>query len=449
MAQEIVRLNDLLSALSYALDLTEGQPEGHCIRCCYIGMHIGRAFGIDEETLNDLYYTLLLKDLGCSSNAARICSLYMADDLSFKRDFKLVNGSLPQVLHFALNSTGMQAGMATRFRTLYNIVKGGGELPKSLIETRCQRGADIALKMRFSQQVADGILQLDEHWDGSGLPMHLKGESIHDFSQIALMSQVIDVFHQQAGVEAALTEVKSRSGGWFNPALVSAFTFVAQDARFWQGLADDNLREIILSDKVAQKQWIISENHIDDIAAAFAQVIDAKSPFTAGHSDRVTIFTDLIAQQLGYSEKKRRWLRRAALLHDIGKLGVSNSVLDKPDKLSNEEFEKIKMHPVYSKSILDRIEIFSDIAPIAGGHHEKLNGRGYPNGLKGDEISLDVRIVTVADIFDALTADRPYRSAMSEAKALSIMHAMAVEEIDMMCLTALSDALSEFRKMAA
>lgn len=213
MAHEKVRLNDLLSALSYALDLTEGQPEGHCVRCCYIGMHIGRRLDLDEAALHDLYYTLLLKDLGCSSNAARICNLYIADDLAFKRNFKYVDGSLTQVLRFALNNTGMQAGMAACFRTLYNMAREGHRLPQSLIETRCQRGADIAMKMRFSERVGDGIRGLDEHWDGSGLPAGLKGKAINRFSQIALLAQVIDVFHQSAGPEAAVAEIRTRSGG--------------------------------------------------------------------------------------------------------------------------------------------------------------------------------------------------------------------------------------------
>lgn len=205
----------------------------------------------------------------------------------------------------------------------------------------------------------------------------------------------------------------------------------------------------MLTDAPGRKKWLIDETHLDDIAAGFAEVVDAKSPFTAGHSERVTVFSDLIAEQLGYSEEKRRWLRRAALLHDIGKLGVSNTILDKKGALDTAEFDAVKMHPVHSKSILDRISIFKDIAPIAGGHHEKLDGSGYPDGLRGEEIGLDTRIVTVADIFDALTADRPYRAAMPEDEALKIMDRMAGAEIDPVCLDGLKAALAEFRKLAA
>ncbi len=118
----------------------------------------------------ELYYTLLLKDLGCSSNAARICQLYLTDDLTFKHDFKRIDGSLPQALRFVLSHTGLKAGLAERFRAIINIFQNGGEIARELIETRCHRGADIARKMRFPEAVALGIQNLDEHWDGGGKP---------------------------------------------------------------------------------------------------------------------------------------------------------------------------------------------------------------------------------------------------------------------------------------
>ena len=190
-----LRLSELISALSYALDITEGQPEGHCVRCCWIGMHIGRQIGLSDDDLWDLYYTLLLKDLGCSSNAARICELYLTDDLSFKRDFKTVGSSLPQVLSFVLGHTGLKAPLAERFRSVLNIFSKGDEIAQELISTRCQRGAEIARKLRFPERVAEGIYSLDEHFNGQGRPQQLAGEAIPLFSRIALLAQVIDVFH--------------------------------------------------------------------------------------------------------------------------------------------------------------------------------------------------------------------------------------------------------------
>jgi putative nucleotidyltransferase with HDIG domain len=436
-----VRLAELLGALTHALDITEGQPEGHCLRCCWIGLQIAEEIGLSEQQTWDLYYTILLKDLGCSSNAARICELYLVDDLSFKQDFKLINGSLPQALRFVLSHTGLKSGLAERFRAIINIFQNGGEISRELIETRCQRGADIALKMRFSEGVAEGIRSLDEHWDGSGKPEGLDGANIPLYSRIALLAQVVDVFQKAADEDAARKEVQNRAGTWFDPELAAAFHRVSSRPSFWDALNGPDLGDFITELEPGQGALVVDEDYLDDIAEGFAQVVDSKSPYTKGHSERVTLFTDLIAEELGLSVEHRRWLKRAALLHDIGKLGVSNTILDKPGKLDADEWVAMKNHAAQTETILSRISAFRQMAPIAAAHHEKLNGVGYPKGLKGDEIMLESRILAVADIFDALTADRPYRAAMPLAKALDIMAADVGTAIDGACFAALKRAL--------
>lgn len=229
-----LRLAELLGALSHALDMVEGQPAGHCVRCCWIGIHIGRELGLSETQISELYYTLLMKDVGCSSNAARICQLYMTDDIGFKQDFKTVNGSLPQVLRFVLSHTGMNAGLAERFRALVNVFQNGGQIAQELMETRCDRGAEIARKMRFSETVVEAIRGLDEHWNGGGMPVGLSGEAIPVYSRIALMAQVADVFFMTNGADAARGEIRHRAGSWFDPRLVAAFERVALRPEFWQ-----------------------------------------------------------------------------------------------------------------------------------------------------------------------------------------------------------------------
>lgn len=226
-------LAELLAALSQALDITEGQPAGHCSRCCFIGTRIGEKIGLDAGDMRDLYFALLLKDLGCSSNAARICELYLTDDRAFKNDFKTIGDSLPQVLRFVLSHTGMKAGMAERFRAIINILQNGGTIARELIETRCHRGAAIARKLRFTETVAAGIQSLDEHWNGGGKPIGLRGKDIPLFSRIALLAQVIDVFHRSSGRSAALAEVERRKGLWFDPELVDACPTSAPMRQKW------------------------------------------------------------------------------------------------------------------------------------------------------------------------------------------------------------------------
>ena len=436
-----LRLAELLSALSFALDMVEGQPAGHCVRCCWIAIQIGREIGLSDSQLRDLYYTMLIKDVGCSSNAARICQIYMIDDITFKRDLMTVNGSLPQVLRFVLSHTGMNVGLAQRFRALVHVFQNGGQIAQELMETRCDRGAEIARKMRFSEDVIAAIRSFDEHWDGGGMPEGLSGEAIPIYSRISLIAQIVDVFQTASGTEAARQEIRNRTGTWFEPRLADAFQRVAAQDEFWATLRSEDLQTIVFDLEPAQQRTSVDEDYLDDIAAAFAQVIDSKSPYTSGHSERVTLFSDLLAEQLEFSLEQRRWLKRAALLHDIGKLGVSNTILDKPAKLDDDEWVAMKKHTTLGESILSRIAAFKDLAAIAGGHHEKLDGTGYPRGLKDKEISLEIRIVTTADIFDALTANRPYRAATPVDKALSIMAEMVGTAIDPRCFDALKQAL--------
>ena len=429
-----VRLTELLDALSHALDLTEGQPAGHCVRSAFIGTQIGRELGLGESELRELRYAITLKDLGCSSNAARLCQLYLADDLAFKRNFKRLDDGMPQVLRFVIEQTGMTAGLAERFRAIAHIFRHGGEISRELIETRCDRGAGIARRLRFSKRVAGAIQALDEHWDGKGRPLGLAGEAIPLFARIALLAQVVDVFHRGVGAQAALDEVAARNGRWFDPALVSAFRRASARPGFWSRLEGP---EAGLFPPDASDDGFVDEDYLDEIAEAFADVVDSKSPFTAGHCKRVALFADLIGETLGFTPEKRRWMKRAALLHDIGKLGVSNMILDKPGPLTDEEFAAMRLHAGHSRTILSQIAAFASLADVGGAHHERLDGKGYPQGLKGEAICLETRIVTVADIFDALTAERPYRAAMPVSKALAILDEEKGTAVDPICVEAL------------
>lgn len=442
-AQPRLRLSELMAALSHALDLTEGQPKGHCVRVCWIGMHLGEAVGLPAQSLWELYYTLLLKDLGCSSNAARICELYLTDDRSFKHDFKVVGDRLPQMLQFVFRHTGQRSGTLDRLRALLNIMRHGEDIAHELIETRCQRGADIARQLRFPEAVAQGIRGLDEHWDGGGQPEGLRAEAIPLYSRVALLAQVVDVFHQTGGPAAALHEAKARAGGWFDPALVRALERVAESAEFWAALADPDLSRRILTLEPGQCCIALDDDFMDDIATAFGQVVDSKSPYTSGHSLRVACYADEVAATLGLPPARRRWLQRGALLHDVGKLGVSNTILDKPGPLSDDEWVVMRRHAVHTEEILSQISAFDELARVSAAHHERLDGGGYPRGLSGDAIALETRIITVADIFDALSAERPYRSAMPTEKALDIMARMVGTALDPLCFEALARSVTQ------
>jgi HD-GYP domain-containing protein (c-di-GMP phosphodiesterase class II) len=239
-----------------------------------------------------------------------------------------------------------------------------------------------------------------------------------------------------------LAEVASRSGSWLDPALCQAFVRLAEDGSIWRELWSDTMSAMVSAIEPPGPHMHVDEDYLDDIAAAFGEVIDAKSPYTAGHSERVGAYADLVAQEMGMAAPQRRALRRAAILHDVGKLGVSSKILEKPGKLEADEWHVMQNHAMHTTAILSRVTALRDMAMIAGSHHERLDGAGYPLQLDARTISLETRIITVSDFYDALTADRPYRAAMLPAEALEIMQAEVGKAIDADCFEALKTVVA-------
>ncbi len=431
------RLAEILSSFSYALDLTEGQPAGHSIRAAWIGSYVGLAAGLRDSELSDCTYAVLLKDLGCSSNAARVAELFLGDDRTLKHQFKLIGPEAADFLNFIEQSVGADEADEVRQCAIETLTHEAGPILSGFIDTRCNQGARIAKRLRFSDDVAAGIASLDEHWDGSGMPRGLAGEAIPLLSRIALLAQVADVFFMTGGPDVARAEVLARRGTWLDPQLVDLFLELGEDEAFWDMLGAEDVDEQLFAMAACTREVPVDEDYLDAIAAAFGEVIDAKSPYTAGHSERVCILTDHIADRMGLEPARRRSLRRAAALHDLGKLGVSNRVLDKPGKLDALEWVQMQRHAALTQEILGRVGVMRDMASIAAAHHERLDGAGYPQRLNALSIGMETRIITTADFFDALTADRPYRAAMPVAKALSIMEEAVGSAVDPACFHAL------------
>ena len=357
-----LNLSSVLSALSYALDLTEGMAPGHTIRTCIIGMRIGRELGLSDDERSALYYSLLLKDAGCSSNSARMAELFGSDDTMVKMRMKQVDWHHRFTLAVqTFRNCGVGQSMGERVRHFMAIAKTP-KMTHEIIQTRCDRGADIALQLGFPGATADAIRSLDEHWCGLGHPTGLTGEAIPLLARITNLAQTLELFWREHGVRI--------------------------DAR-----------------------------GLDDVAIAFANIIDAKSPFTYRHSWGVASIATALARTMGLPATGQRDIYRAGLLHDIGKLGVSSM-------------------------ILERVDAFRSLASLASTHHEKLDGSGYPYGVHGDRLNLDARILVVADIFEALTADRPYRAGMPVQEALALMSRDAGTRLDATVLEALPEALS-------
>ena len=434
-----LRISQIIAALSYALDLTEGRPMGHSVRSCILGMRIAAQLGLSVTEQSDLFYALLLKDAGCSSNSSRLFHILSADEIRAKRDVKLTDWTKVgwESLNYAFSHVATGAPFLERMSTLLRVAAKQQTESCALVKIRCERGASIARRIGFPEPVAQALHSLDEHWNGGGYPDGLRGEEIPLYARIMNLAQTLEVFLVNCGSETAIEVARKRTGRWFDPELVRVAASLAKKNLLWTGLDQEQTIDHALALEPQECRLMATEESIDNICDAFSEIIDAKSPFTYRHSAGVAEAAVGISRQLGLPEKDIVFMRRAALLHDVGKLSVPNSILEKPGALDNDEWRVVKEHPYYTLEILRRIPGFEQLSNVAAAHHEKLNGAGYFRNWEAEQLSLEMRILTVADIFDALAAKRPYRDAIPLEKVFAIMRKEAPLQIDAQCLDAL------------
>jgi HD-GYP domain-containing protein (c-di-GMP phosphodiesterase class II) len=416
------RISEVLAALSHALDLTEGQPVGHAARSCALGVRIADEIGLGRDDRDAVFYALLMKDAGCSSSAARMSALFGVDDLVLKADGKRVDWSRPgEVLRFVGRHSGEGSGALRRLARAGGIASRLKREGHAIFETRCERGAGIVRQLELPEGAAIAVRELDEHWDGSGQPYGIAGDEISIVGRVGCVAQNAELFFAAGGQVALRTMLGERRGRWFEPELADALLAIAESDPIWLALQNGSAELSLARLAPEDIELDADDARLDQVAETFATIVDAKSPYTARHSHGVAQHAGTIGTALGFSPAILGDLRRGALLHDLGKLGISNTILDKPGKLDDHEFALIKEHPVFTEQILARVPAFAPLAAAAAAHHERIDGRGYPHGLQGRELTPYVRVLAVSDVFEALTADRPYRAGMSVDAALESM----------------------------
>lgn len=377
LVNESISLSEVISALSFAIDLTEGAVQGHALRSCLLGMRIADEIGLSAEEKSSLYYALLLKDIG----------------------------------------------------------------NEEMIGLRCDRGASIVSKLGMGQMAAEAVRSLEEHWDGTGYPKRARGERIPILARVCAVAQHLDVFSMGRNANVAMETLEQWSGTWFDPQLVRAALSLNHRGALWMHCKADDGHEATRAavlDLDPRSRQQLDDCQIDRICEAFADIVDSKSNFTFRHSMGVAELAHGIARQLGLSSDRVQLVRRAALLHDIGKLSVPNTILDKKTRLTEAEWRVVEKHPGLTRQILELIGPFREIAIVAGEHHEKLDGTGYPNRLLSADISIESRIVAVADVYSALSEDRPYRAGLTHEEIMPIIRALAPRKLDGDCVDAMS-----------
>jgi putative nucleotidyltransferase with HDIG domain len=438
-----VALSEVLAAMSRALDITEGQSIGHTVRTTIIGMRLADELDLSAFDKVALYGALLLKDSGCSGNS-RVSELLHAHDpeSGTRRAISVVPGRALAVLKTA---TSDRHGSIRGRLTAALARRGTPERPLPQMLSRAERGEGIALRLGFSTATADAIRHIDEHWDGTGIPEGRIGHEVPLFSRIILLAQSLDAFCTRRGPSAAMRMARERSSQWFDPQLVRIARGWREETAWWEALQSPDATAMALATEPQQHTRYVDEKGLDEVARAFAEIIDSKSRYTYQHSTNVAKYARATAFELGFEKKKVAVLNRAALLHDVGKLGVSSSILDKAGPMTTAERTEMEKHPLYTWEILSEVGAFSSFARTAALHHEKLDGSGYPWGVDGDGLDVSSRILCVADIYEALTANRPYRSGLTRDDALKIIRSGAGKHFCPLATEALSEATRHLR----
>jgi putative nucleotidyltransferase with HDIG domain len=438
------RLSEVLAGLSYALDLTEGQRPGHAVRTCLIGMRLGKMLRLPAEDQSALFYALLMKDLGCSSNAARFAALFGHDDQDLKEQIKRIDWTRAlDAFRYAVRNVAPRERLLTRTWRLLALLSHGRDGAREVVRTRCERGAEIARLIGLEPATCEAIRSLDEHWDGQGQPYARRGHDIPRLARILNLAQTVEVYVSTYGVLTAYDMAAARRGSWFEPALVDALVSIPPTDVFWTNLASSADLGALAAVEPPDRVLVADEDQIDRIAEGFARVIDAKSPWTYRHSTGVATIAVSIGTHMGWSPGELRVLRRAALLHDLGKLAVSNLILDKPARLTPEEFAVMRQHTMHTAAVLERVGCFRNLVDDAAGHHERLDGRGYHRGLVGRQVGRHARVLAVADICDALRASRPYRDGLPPERVLDIMRREAGSAISADSFLALEAVMNQ------
>ncbi len=403
-----VRLAELVAALSLGIDLGFGQPMEHVLRQCMIALRLAECVGLGDEERSVVYYTALLVNVGCHSDAHEQAK-WFGDDIALKSgkyDHEL--GSLSGVLA-TLRMVGSGNPPLHRFRVGLEFAVSGHHDLDGMIEQHAALARRLAEELGLSIGVQEAVGAAYEQWDGKGWPGDLKGGEIPIASRLAQIGEFVEVAHRIGGTGAAIALAEKRAGSQFDPTLAAALCANAGT---------------ILDDLDAGPTWdavigaepalgvLLSDAEFDRALLAIADFVDLKSPYTLGHARAVSELAAEAGTKLGLEDEEVGILRRAGLANDLGRLGVSNAIWDKRGTLGAGEWERVRMHPYLTERMLHQSIALAPLGAIAVQNRERLDGSGYPRGLSGGAISMPARVLGAADAYQSMCELRPYREAL-------------------------------------
>lgn len=406
------RRSEILAALSLAIDLGLGQPMEHMLRATVLGLRLAKELGIDEQTCGRIYYANQIAWIGCHADSPELAALF-GDDIAFRADYYLVDASGLPMVTLMLKHTGTSLPPVRRALARTRFAATGRSSVRELISSHCISAGQLASRMGLDERMSTILRHTFERWDGKGLPSGRSGVEIPLEMRIAQLADTTEVFLRTAGTRAAVATVADRRGTQFDPWLADVFCTRATELA--AGLLEDDPWAAALA--AAPAEAALGEAELDRVLAALGEFADLKSPCTTGHSGAVAELAAAAATAQGCGPTEVVVARRAGWVHDLGRMGVSNAVWDKAGPLSAVDRERLQMYPFLSGRILARVPGMQRVAEIALTHRERLDGSGYPRGLRAAGLDPLQRILAAADSYQSSLEPRPHRPALAPREA--------------------------------
>jgi HD-GYP domain-containing protein (c-di-GMP phosphodiesterase class II) len=435
--QAPVRLADVLAALSLVTDLGFGLPPESALRSCLVATALARRLGLAADEVADVYWTALLEHVGCTGFAHEAADRY-GDELVMGAAAARTDFADPRDLFATFLPAVAGSSRLAWLRIAFAELTSGSRVSRQYATAACEVGRTTARRLGLPATVQRGLHEVYEMWNGSGGARGLKGDAIALPARIAQLAATAVHFDALGGPEVALGAVRKQAGGVLDPDLAAAFATAPTE--LLGAAAADDLHAAAL-DAEPQPVRRILPARLVDVAAAFGDIADLKSPFLLGHSSGVARLVVEAASRAGLDRDNAGRLHLAALLHDLGRVGISDGVWDHPGELSGAQWEQVRLHAYQSERIMARSSTLCDLASIAGMHHERLDGSGYHRGTQAREIPVAARILGAADAYQAMVQERPHRPALQpEAAAANLRADVDGGRLDRHAVTAVLDA---------
>ncbi len=408
-----VRLAELVSALSLATDLGLGQPQEHIIRQTLIAMRMAELEKLSEDERAAIFYVSLLAWVGCVADAHEM-GKWFGDDMAIRADSYLVDMTGLPMMRFMIGHVAAGSSPIRRLTMIGRFLAGGSNEVRQSMVSHCETSGDLSLRLGLGPEVRDPLQQAFERWDGKGSPAQLAGPQIARIMRIIHIANDVEMLHRIGGVDAAVEMLRSRRGTEFDPELVD--DFCAHAGELLASIDELDGWNTLIGGRDELGQELCGEK-LNEVLEAFGDFADVKSPFMLGHSRGVARLAADAAANVGLPGDDVTLVRRAALVHDVGIIGVSAGILDRPGRLTEAELERVRTHPYLTARTFSKPPALAAIGQLAAMHHERMDGSGYPSGLAGDGLPMTARVIAAADVYHALLEPRPYRTALTPQDA--------------------------------